>query len=163
MNRIVIVSATSGTNLDLAKNILEIVVSKGGVGTIINLEDYRLPLYTPNAELESDVSQIKDALLDSGGYIICAPEYNGSIPPIVTNAIAWISVSTDGWRDAFNDKFALVASSSGGPGTKYLLAMKTQLEHLGSVVLPRAIMTSSSNPLNKDSAEKIISKFLSYM
>lgn len=163
MKSIIIVSATSGTNLALAKDILEVVTAEGASGAIINLEDYNLPLYTSNTELDIDVNKIKDALISSDGYIVCAPEYNGSIPPIVTNAIAWISVSTDGWRDAFSNRFALIASSSGGPGDKYLLAMKTQLEHLGSIVMPRAIMTSTSSPLNTDSARKIISRFISYL
>ena len=163
MKSILIVSATSGTNHVLAKDILEIVTVEGASGTIINLESYNLPLYTPNAELDTDVNKITDALISSDGYIVCAPEYNGSIPPIVTNAIAWISVSTDEWRDAFCNRFALLASSSGGSGDKYLLAMKTQLEHLGSIVMPRAIMTSASSPLNPDSARKIISRFISYL
>ena len=163
MKNILIVSATSGTNLVLAKSLLNIVDAEGALGTIVNLEDYNLPLYTPSAKLDADVGRIKDALIESDGYIVCAPEYNGSIPPIVTNAIAWISVSTDGWRDAFNNKFALIASSSGGPGGKYLIAMKAQLEHLGSIVLPRAIMTSSSKPLDPESAKKIISRFISYL
>lgn len=163
MKSIIIVSATSGTNLALAKDILEIVTAEGESGTIINLEDYNLPLYTSSTELDIDVNKIKDALISSDGYIVCAPEYNGSIPPIVTNTLAWISVSTDGWRDAFNNRFALIASSSGGSGDKYLLAMKAQLEHLGSIVMPRAIMTSASSPLNPDSARKIISRFISYL
>ena len=76
MKSIIIVSATSGTNLTLAKDILEIVTAEGASGTIINLEDYNLPLYTSNAELDIDVNKIKDALISSDGYIVCAPEYN---------------------------------------------------------------------------------------
>ena len=50
------------------------------------------------------INKLTNAFIESSGLIICAPEYNGSIPPIITNMIAWISVSTDNWRDGFNKK-----------------------------------------------------------
>tara|TARA_B100001250_G_C19764088_1_gene773862 strand:- start:913 stop:1404 length:492 start_codon:yes stop_codon:yes gene_type:complete len=163
MKRVLILSATSGSNLALANRIKEIIITKGAEAEVLSIEELSFPLYSPSSEKCDGVDIISEALCNAGAYIICAPEYNGSIPPVVTNAIAWISVSTDGWRDAFNNKFALIASSSGGPGTKYLLAMRTQLEHLGSIVLPRTIMTSSNNPFNIDSASKIINNLLSHI
>ena len=77
--------------------------------------------------------------------------------------IAWISVSTDYWRDGFNKKISLIASSSGGGGAKYFIAMKNQLEHLGSVVMPRGIQISSSNPLNEESTKKILKHFINLL
>ena len=91
---------------------------------------------------------------------MCAPEYNGSIPPILTNMIAWVSVASKHWRDVFNQKISLVASSSGGGGSNYHNSMKIQLEHLGSVVMHRGILVSSSSPLNVDSAKKILKQFI---
>ena len=88
------------------------------------------------------------------------PEYNGSIPPIVNNAIAWISGSTNYWRDAFNNKITLIATSSGGPGTKFITAMKSQFEYLGCIVMPRALSSNESNPLNIESTEKILKQFI---
>ena len=38
--------------------------------------------------------------------------------------------------------------------------MKIQLEHLGSVVMHRGILVSSSKPLNIDSAKKILKQFI---
>ena len=104
--------------------------------------------------------QLTKYFQDNQGIIICAPEYNGSTPPIVNNAIAWISTTTDYWRDAFNKKIALIGTSSGGPGTKYITTMKLQMEHLGCVVMPRAISANKSNPLNPKSTNKILKQFI---
>ena len=40
--------------------------------------------------------------------IIVAPEYNGVMPPVLNNAMAWTSRATKNWRDAFDDKDVLV-------------------------------------------------------
>tara|TARA_Y100000748_G_scaffold274424_1_gene249520 strand:- start:354 stop:674 length:321 start_codon:yes stop_codon:yes gene_type:complete len=103
---------------------------------------------------------LTNKFVESDGIIICAPEYNGSTPPIVNNAIAWISTTTDYWRDAFNKKIALIGTNSGGPGTKYITIMKLQMEHLGCVVMPRAISENKSNPLNVESVNKILKQFI---
>ena len=76
------------------------------------------------------VNKLSKYFIETDGIIICAPEYNGSIPPIIVNAIAWISVTTDNWRDGFNNKIALICTSSGGPGIKFLSSMRLQLEQL---------------------------------
>ena len=94
------------------------------------------------------------------GLIICGPEYNGSTHPIINNSIAWISSSTEYWRDAFSDKIALVATYSGGAGLKYISTMKLQLEHLGCVVMPRAISSNKSNPMKSESIDKILKQFV---
>ena len=114
--------------------------------------------------MKSDVGKIIDnivsTLVGSDGIVICAPEYNGNIPPIVNNMIAWISVSTSNWRDGFINKISLVASNSGGAANKYNISMKNQLEHLGSVVYPRFICVNDNNPLNIKSVKKILKDFI---
>ena len=112
------------------------------------------------AKIVNDLTQL---LINNKGIILCGPEYNGSSRPIITNAISWVSVSTKNWRDAFNNKVSLIGTSSGGPGTKFLISMKMQLEHLGSIVMPRTINVNSSNPLNKESAKKILNQFISLL
>ena len=165
MKNILIISATLKNNYKLAKQLKEIINKKANV-TIISLENYELPIYTENAfdrhvkSYQKNIEELTQYFLDNQGIIICAPEYNGSTPPIVNNAIAWISTTTKYWRDAFNNKIALIATNSGGPGTKYITIMKLQLEHLGCVVMPRAISANKSNPLNVESSKKILKKFI---
>ena len=102
-------------------------------------------------------------MVESSGIIFCAPEYNGSIPPIVTNFIAWVSMSTKYWRDAFNGKVALIGTFSGGAGGKFLSTMKLQLEHLGAIVMPRNIIVNNNTPLKPDSVKKILKQFIKFL
>tara|TARA_Y100001936_G_C15723793_1_gene482390 strand:- start:69 stop:578 length:510 start_codon:yes stop_codon:yes gene_type:complete len=166
MKKIVIISATSGQNFKLSKDINSILKELGSSVKIINLEDYDIPLFIADTydsmklDVGKRIQNIVAALLETDGIIICAPEYNGNIPPIVNNMIAWISVSTSYWRDGFINKISLVASNSGGAANKYNISMKNQLEHLGSVVYPRFICINDKNQLNIESSKKILKDFI---
>ena len=163
---VLVVSATLKSNYKLAKKIKNIVDKKNVATTIISLEDFLLPIYTDKIfELEKSkhekiIKSLTNYFIDNNGIIICGPEYNGSLHPIINNAIAWISTSTDYWRDAFKDKIVLVGTSSGGNGDKFARVMKVQLEHLGCVVMPRYISSNASNPINVESTNKILDKFI---
>ena len=166
MKKVLILSATNNSNLILAKELSELVNSKNVNFEVESFENYAFPIFnasTYKSDKEKNIKNIKlltKKMVEANGLIICSPEYNGSIPPIVTNAIAWVSVSTDYWKDAFKNKVGLIASSSGGAAIKFNIAMKNQLEHLGMVVMPRLISTSSKNPLRKESAKKILKHFI---
>ena len=158
MKKILIVSVTAGNNLILAKRINELFEVKT---EIITLEDYRLPLYTGKVKLK-DHTMINDLcgkVIEASGFVFCGPEYNGGSAPILTNAITWISVSTDYWRDAFSDKIGLIATHSGGNGSSFLSTFRQQLEFLGVVVYPRSIILNKNREFNIDSSKKIIEKF----
>lgn len=163
MTQIAIVSATSGNNLKLAGKLEEVAKSKGAKTVLINLEDLNLPVYTPPAEEEGIPAKAKELakiLIDSKGMIFLGPEYNGSIPPIMNNAVAWVSRTGDDWRGAFNNKFAVVGTHSGGGGLKVCQAMRTQLEHVGCNVLARNVLTNFSKELNPESADAIIGSLI---
>ena len=92
---ILIISSTSRNNLALAKNLQSICSDLNMDNELINLEEFDMPLYTPieeEKEIPSEIKSIMKKFIDAPGFIICAPEYNGSIPPVLTNIIAWISV-----------------------------------------------------------------------
>lgn len=172
MKNILIVSATLKNNFKLANDLTDFIknISKSNLKTnLISLENFILPVYTENnfdkyiEEYRNTIEDLTKNFTDCDGIIICAPEYNGSTPPIVNNAIAWISTTTDYWRDAFNDKVALVCTNSGGPGSKYTSIMKLQLEHLGCIVMPRSISTNKNNPLNSKSVKKILTQFIKHI
>ena len=158
IKNIIIISATSGNNLILAKRIGELVELKS---KIISLEDYQLPLYTGKFELENK-TMIKDLcqnIINADGFIFCGPEYNGGSAPILTNAITWISVTTDHWKDAFKNKIGLIATHSGGNGESFLLTFRHQLEFLGVVVYPESIIVNKTNPFDVNMTKKIIKGF----
>ena len=160
MSQVIVFSATNGNNLKLANKLCDIASDMSQKLELINIEDLNLPLYTPKKQKEGmpdGVIGIKEKLMQAKGFVICAPEYNGSIPPVVTNLIAWISVGADkNWREAFNGKFAVVATHSGSGGMKYYFSIRTQLEHLGTIVLPRPILTNYQKELAPESAQAIL-------
>ena len=80
----------------------------------------------------------------------------------INNAIAWVSRSgQDDWRAAFAQKFCALATHSGGGGDKVLLAMRTQMEHLGCNVLARQLLTHYQKPLNPESATAVLKELKS--
>lgn len=153
---ILIISVTSRNNLDLSNKIRDITKTINSNCELINIEDFNIPLYTPIKQKDGtpeSVQKLIPKFIEANGFIICAPEYNGSIPPILTNLIAWISVSTDQWRDVFNGKKALIGSHSGGGGNNFIQSMKIQLGHLGTIVLPRTIVVNSYTKFDEESTK----------
>ena len=172
MKKILIVSATLKNNFKLANDIDKIIKDLSKTNTkkiqshVISLENYNLPVYTEKKfddsinKYKEVISKLTNEFVNSDGIIICGPEYNGSLPPIINNSIAWISTTTDYWRDAFNNKVSLIATNSGGPGMKFISTMKLQMEHLGCVVMPRSISVNKSNPLRLESVNKILEQYI---
>lgn len=157
-----IISATKNNNFQLGEKLTEVSRSLPLESTHICLEDFELPVYTPTIEasgIPQNVLELTKLMSEASSLVFCAPEYNGSMPPIVNNAIAWVSRSgNEDWRAAFNGKPAIVATHSGGGGLKVTQAMRAQLEHLGAIVLPRPIITNYQKVFNQDSAEAILAQ-----
>lgn len=162
--KIIIFTATSGSNLKLAETLTRHAEALGATVEVVNLEDLNFPLFTPK-EQENSIPEaaknLADKLAEVNGFVLLGPEYNGSIPPVISNAIAWMSVTGDDFRASFSKKFAVVGTHSGGGGLKACQAMRLQLEHLGTVVLPRNILTSYSKELNPKSADSILGHLIS--
>ncbi|MEB3314404.1 MAG: NAD(P)H-dependent oxidoreductase [Cyanobacteriota bacterium] len=155
-----VLSASSGKNLELAQAFVAEGAGQGLTIEHIHLPDLDLPLYGtrygahgPGPGLE----RLEQALRNHGSLIICAPEYNGSIPPLLTNAIAWLSVTTPDFRALFNQRPVALATHSGG-GQKVLLAMRQQLAHLGCLVLGRELLSNSEKPANPDTIAALVNQ-----
>ena len=161
MKKILIISATNDKNLDLAKELNKIVSTMKIETELVSLQDLNLPLFNFDTVLKGNVVEnLISKISESSGLIICSPEYNGGVPPVLSNAITWISVKSEYWRDAFNGKVALIATHSGGSGNRFLIAFRSQLEYMGTNVLSRTISVSKNNPFNKSSVNNIIESFV---
>ena len=162
MPHFLFLSATNGSNLQLAELLTGFAEESGASTEIIRLEDLNMPLFTPSIKEANGVpdsaTELTQKFLAADALIFLAPEYNGSIPPVLTNAIAWMSVAGDDFRAAFNGRFAVVGTHSGGGGFKVLEAMRSQLNHLGMIVLARSFQTSFSKQQNPDSAHAIFNQ-----
>lgn len=164
MPHILIVAASTGKNLELAQEFKHSLEVKGHEGTVVDLCSLNAPMYTPLAEKElSDLSVIEhmmDLILSSDAMIVCAPEYNGSIPPVLNNMIAWLSVQSKNFRLLFNQRTVGLASVSGGGGQHAVMSMRMQFSYLGSNVLGRPVIINKTKPFNQSSIDEMIEQVI---
>ena len=164
MSKIGILVASAENNRKLGDKLQEIAKSQNVEATVINLVDLNLPLYSTVEEEKSGIpavaKDLAEEILALNAFIIVAPEYNGVMPPVLNNAMAWTSRATDNWRDAFNEKIVGLATHSGGGGAKGLQAMRIMYQHLGANILARELLTTYEKPLNEDSAKKMIEQLV---
>jgi chromate reductase len=123
--------------------------------TRISLVDYPLPLYDADLEAKGGMPynavQLKRMLAAHQGVLIATPEYNASVPPLVKNAIDWISrVRERGEAPLAMFKhrvFALAAASPGGfGGMRSLLALRQVLEiGCGAMVIPEQLTVARAD------------------
>ena len=162
LKEIIIISASCGKNLELSQKFLEKSSEMKISSEILDLTTLDIPLFNPrihsNENIPEKILKIKEKLFATEKWIICAPEYNGSIPPILTNFIAWLSISGDDFRDLFNGQPIAIATFSGGVGLELLTSLRIQLVHLGSQVLGRQLFSSFSKPIDSKTIEDIIQR-----
>ena len=157
MSRIIVITASGAKNLELAGKFQGKLSELGHESETLNLLSLNLPLYSSLAEAEHSPSELlgpwMEKLKHADAMVFLAPEYNGGIPPVLTNFIAWVSRSSKSWRECFNGKCAALGTHSGGGGFHVLSALRLQLSYIGMNVIGRQIMTHSSKPLDESSLE----------
>ncbi len=157
---LLVLTASNGENLKLAKRFVQIEKNLGGKSKLCDLTTIDLPLYNPRQTSQEGFDQAIQSLyslmISSSRWIICAPEYNGSLPPVLSNAIAWLSVQDNDFRALFNGRPIAMASHSGGLGMELLISMRIQLTHLGAQVLGRQLASNNNKPASDDSIREIL-------
>jgi chromate reductase, NAD(P)H dehydrogenase (quinone) len=166
---ILILTASSGKNLELAHQFQSKCTELNMRSEIINLVELNLPLYSPLTEakhspvevLGPHLGKIKEAV----GFVFLSPEYNGGVPPVMTNFVAWVSRSSKVWREAFNTKPAIIGTFSAGNGLGMLTALRSQLAYLGITIIGRQIVVSPSKAVEDSALLDVCSqlKKLSYL
>jgi len=166
MKNIAIITASVKKNMQLAHNIQEVVTELEQQSEIIDLVALDLPMYTSIIEDEKGIPQdVKDLakhLQTFDALIIVSPEYNGSMPPVLSNAIAWVSRVGDDFRAIFNQKFVALASHSGGGGLRGNDAVRAMFSYIGSNVLSREIINNYSKQYKKETAVSIVKELIAY-
>ena len=159
---LIIISASCGKNLELSQKFHEKSNELKINSEILDLTTLDIPLFNPRFHTKENIPvkvlEMKEKLFNTKKWIICAPEYNGSIPPILSNFIAWLSVSGDDFRNLFNGQPIAIATFSGGIGLELLTTLRIQLVHLGSQVLGRQLLSSYSKPADTNTIEDIIKR-----
>lgn len=116
----------------------------GAQVTIVNLEDFDMPIFTEDLEAEKGMHEggqtFKQLLMDHDGFLISSPEYNSSYSALFKNAIDWASRVSGEEKplQAYKGKVAgIMAASPGGlGGMRVLVTLRMLLENLGTMVLP---------------------------
>ena len=161
---LIIISASCGKNLELSEKFLEKSNELKLSSEILDLTTLDIPLFNPRIHskenIPDEIGDLKKKLFAIEKWVICAPEYNGSIPPILSNFIAWLSISGDDFRNLFNGRPIAIATFSGGIGLVLLTSLRIQLVHLGSQVLGRQLLSSYSKPIDTKTIEDIIQRLL---
>ncbi len=164
--KLLVITASNGENLKLAERFLIAGKKLNYACTLLDLtkSENDLPIFNPRHnskdKVPANLGSINLQMQNHSHWVICAPEYNGSIPPILTNAIAWLSVQGKDFRSLFNERPIVIASFSGGGCMEVLLSMRIQLTHLGALVLGRQLSSNQSKIAEDSSINTILNQLL---
>lgn len=115
------------------------VEAAGGQVTLVDLNEYTMPLYHGDLEdaegMPENARRLLALMRDHAGLLVASPEYNSFITPLLKNTIDWLSRDDD---DPFPGKVAAVVSASPGQigGARSLQHARHLLLHLGCHVVP---------------------------
>lgn len=151
--------AYSGKTADIAQKELAL---QGAEVTRISLVDYPLPFMDQDLEAEHGVPEnaVKLARLfvAHDGILIATPEYNGSLPPLLKNAIDWISrVREHGGQrlQPLRGKVVAICSSSDGhfAGIRSASHLRQILSHIQmDVISPQVSVPYASEAFDENGA-----------
>ena len=161
MADLLVLAASNGENLKLAERFAATARSQGRSAEVLDLTAVDLPLFTPRVQEKGTpaaLAALQQKLMDTLRWVICAPEYNGSIPPVLTSAIAWLSVQGSDFRALFNGRPVVIATHSGGGGTTVMTALRLQLAHLGAHVVGRQLVSNANHPAKDDSIADLLAR-----
>ena len=123
----------------------------GAEVTRISLGDFPLPIYDGDLQTKSGVPKnainLKRMIGAHHGVLIVTPEYNSSVPPLVKNAIDWVSRVQDAHEirgQVFREcTFAIAAASESRlGGTRCLAALRLILSACHATVIPNQLALS---------------------
>jgi len=102
------------------KNAVEGARAAGAQVTVIDLRDFDMPIYNEDDHEKQgfppNAIKFQELLLENDGLLICSPEYNGSLPGGMKNAIDWATRAREGQKmyAAFKNKVAGIMTASPG-------------------------------------------------
>ena len=160
MAKFLMITATSGTNLELAERFADVARDKGHHADIVDLAAMDLPMFTvvrsSDPEQSPDVSELTEQMIDADAWIVVAPEYNGSFPPTLNNAIAWLSRDWQNFRKMCTGKPVGLATHSGGGGAHVIMSMRSMFAFLGADVMGRSLTSGRNKDANPETIDAMV-------
>ena len=146
---------TASLNKRLARLGAEIANANGIHSAFADLGDYPMPLYDGDLEAAEgppeNARKLKALFEVHHGIFIVSPEYNASIPPLLKNAIDWVSRIRDPGEPplaVFKTRVFALGSASPGAfgGIRGLTVLRQTLEiGTGALVLPDQFSVPRAN------------------
>tara|TARA_B100000902_G_C27314507_1_gene920418 strand:- start:3310 stop:3804 length:495 start_codon:yes stop_codon:yes gene_type:complete len=160
MAKFLMITATTGTNLELAERFAGVAREKGHDADVVDLVEMDLPMFTvarsSDPEQTVDVSKLTQQMIEADAWIVVAPEYNGSMPPTLNNAIAWLSGDWQNFRTMCTGKPVGLATHSGGGGAHVIMAMRQMFSFIGADVMGRALTSGRNKEANPETIDAMI-------
>lgn len=148
----------SSTNQQLVESAATLLRANGAEVTVINLGDFDIPMFNQDIEakgIPSGVTKLKTLAIESDSLFVSSPEYNGSISPLLKNAIDWLSrpAPDEPRLAAYAGKSGAVVAASPGPmgGIRALPHVRQILSGLGLTLVPGQLaLGNSGSAFNED-------------
>lgn len=147
---------TGSYNVSLAQAANKVLAEMGAETTMISLGDYPMPLVDEDLKKDKGVpdNAIKLARLFAAhdGLFIASPEYNSSIPPLVKNALDWVSLAPKDIKAYSGLTVALGAASNGAlGGIRGLYHLRSVLMNVGAqIVTEQAGISRAATAFGED-------------
>jgi chromate reductase, NAD(P)H dehydrogenase (quinone) len=150
---------TGSLNARLAATAAAELVQAGADVTRISLGDFPLPIFDGDLQTKSGVPKhainLKRMIGAHHGVLVVTPEYNSSVPPLVKNAIDWVTRVQDAQEtrgQVFRERaFAIAAASESRlGGTRALAALRLILSACRATVIPNQLALSFASEAYTD-------------
>jgi NAD(P)H-dependent FMN reductase len=150
---------TGSLNAKLAAAAAHQFAQAGVDVTRLSLSDFPLPLYDGDLQAKSGVPKhavdLKRMIGVHHGVLFVTPEYNASVPPLLKNAIDWVSRVQDAHEtrgQVFRGRAFAIASASGGRagGARALAALRVILSACNALVIPDQLALAFANEAYDD-------------
>ncbi|MFI9271243.1 NADPH-dependent FMN reductase [Kitasatospora sp. NPDC052896] len=134
-------------NSRLASLVSRLIADDGATVDLATMREFEMPLYDGDVESTAGLPEGALALYERlercDAFVISSPEYNGSVPGVLKNAIDWVSRVQP---QPFKTKHAMLVSASPSlvGGNRGLWALRVPLEHLGTRVYPDMFSLASA-------------------
>lgn len=135
-------------NTRLAALAAQVIEKNGGKADFALMSEFDCPSFNQDVEAKGTMPdgaiEFRKRLLENDAFIISSPEYNGSMPGYLKNAIDWVSRFRP---QPFNERHALLmsASPSMAGGNRALWSLRIPFEHLGTRVFPNMFSLATAH------------------
>jgi len=160
MARILVFSGSArreSLNKKLARVAADAARAAGGEVTLIDLDDYPMPVYHGDLEaaegMPENARKVRGLFMEHDALLISSPENNQSISALLKNVIDWLSrdladgKGPDSGLAPYRGKVAAIMTATPGPygGVRHLFHLRQVLAGLGVIVLPAQVQLARAD------------------